>query len=119
MQRIDVSDKVLFDVLEAATLSLGKKLEKHGRGAYVSSHESLGFLVEEIKELIDAIHQNDAKATVEEWYDVIVVGLFAVASAINKKETTCTCDQFENAACCNCTKKVQVLRDGEVIGEQG
>lgn len=82
MQRIEVKDEVLLKVIELLTQNVGKRLEKHSRGAFVSSHEALGVLEEERMELVEAIQSNDPYRIVEEWLDVGVTVIFAVASML-------------------------------------
>jgi NTP pyrophosphatase (non-canonical NTP hydrolase) len=84
MERPKVSDDALLKAIEAATVALGQKIEKHGTGAYISSHESLGIITEEYFELMDAVKQNDPIETGNELMDVAVGCIFALASMIQK-----------------------------------
>jgi NTP pyrophosphatase (non-canonical NTP hydrolase) len=46
----------------------------------VSAHEAYGFVAEEVKELLDAIHQNDSNATYAELMDVAIAALWSAIS---------------------------------------
>jgi len=85
MERPEVKDEILLAAIEALTVGLGQKIEKHGRGAYLSNHESLGIITEEYHELIDAVRQNDPVDIASELKDVAVACLFALASMLEKE----------------------------------
>lgn len=86
MERPEVSDKILLAAIEALTVNLGRKIEKHGRGAYISNHETLGIVAEEYHELVEAVRQNDPVDVANELMDIVVAGLFGVASMMEKEE---------------------------------
>lgn len=86
MERPQVSDQILLNAVEALTVNLGRKIEKHGRGAYVGPHETLGIVAEEYHELIEAVKQNDPVDVANELMDVAVACLFGVASMMEKEE---------------------------------
>jgi NTP pyrophosphatase (non-canonical NTP hydrolase) len=86
MGRPEVSDQILLAALDAMTVRVGQKIEKHGRGAYISNHETLGIVAEEYHELIDAVHQNDPVDVANELMDIAVAALFGVASMMEKEE---------------------------------
>lgn len=86
MERPQVSDKILLEAVEALTVNLGRKIEKHGRGAYVGHHETLGIVAEEYHELLDAVRQNDPVDVANELMDIAVACLFGVASMMEKEE---------------------------------
>lgn len=77
--RAIVETKHIIPALDAIETMLYQRLAKHGPGAFVSDHEALGVLVEEYDELIDAIRANDPAYVRNEWLDVAVVALFALA----------------------------------------
>jgi hypothetical protein len=86
MQRIPVSDEALMKVLELVTQGIGKKIEKHGRGAWVSRHETFGILDEEYEEVKDELRSNDLNKFAEELVDVAVVCIFGIASMVAATE---------------------------------
>jgi hypothetical protein len=56
-----------------------KTLQKHGDGSFSSSHEISGVLLEEFKELTDALHANDIQQYKKELLDIAQVCQFAIA----------------------------------------
>lgn len=86
MERHDVSDTILLKALEALTVNIARKIEKHGRGAYVGNHEALGIITEEYWELIEACKQNDPVDIANELMDVAVGAVFGVASMMEREE---------------------------------
>lgn len=83
--RIQVTDEILLKTLEQVTIAVAQKIEKHGRGAYVSSHETLGIVAEEYHELVEAVRQNDPSEIATESLDVAVACIFGVASQFAKE----------------------------------
>jgi NTP pyrophosphatase (non-canonical NTP hydrolase) len=73
LQRPQVSTENLLKASEIIMTQIGKRLDQHGRGAYVSSHETLGFMQEEYKEFVYAVHSNDDDHISAELEDVAVV----------------------------------------------
>lgn len=86
MERPQISDELLLKAVEAATVALGKKIEKHGRGAYVSNHETYGITAEEWHELMGALQNNDPVSFAEESMDVAAALIFGLASQFEKEE---------------------------------
>lgn len=86
MERPQLSDAVLLKAVEAMTVAMGRKIERHGRGAYMGNHEALGIITEEYYELIGAVQSNDPVNIAEETMDVAVGCLFALASQMEKEE---------------------------------
>jgi NTP pyrophosphatase (non-canonical NTP hydrolase) len=82
LQRPQVSTENLLKASEIIMTQIGKRLDQHGRGAYVSSHETLGFMQEEYKELVYAVQSNDDDAVSSELEDVAVVAIFGIASML-------------------------------------
>ena len=80
--REPVSTEHLADALTLLGMGLAKRLDKHGTTSYASTHEVLGSMVEEQKELLDAVHANDAPGVADELLDIGTVALFALASAL-------------------------------------
>lgn len=59
-------------------------LDKHGRGAFASTHEIIGVLIEEFRELEDALHSNDDVCFQAELKDIAQVCVFAFASFLDR-----------------------------------
>ncbi len=86
MERPQVSDELILKALEALTVNVGRKIEEKGRGAFISSHETLGQVTEEYTELIGAVHNNDPVEIGQELMDIAVAAVFGVASMFVKEE---------------------------------
>ena len=79
-KRVQITDEAVEKMVSAFRTKLHKAISKHGAGACWSLHEILGLVVEEQKEITDAIHQNDVPATREECLDLMVAGAWGVVS---------------------------------------
>jgi hypothetical protein len=104
-ERRELTDEVLLKAIELLTHQVGKRIEKHGRGAFVSNHEALGVMTEEYHELVGAVTSNDPMRVAEEMMDVAVSGVIAVASMVagaKVEPTQCTCDPSKNEGCTDC-----------------
>lgn len=86
MERDQITDKHIEEVIGLLRAHLYLKIERKGRGALVSAHELWGILEEEVDELKDAIHDNNDYAIESESYDVMISALWGLASEIVKKE---------------------------------
>lgn len=62
--------------------ALERREQKHGPGGYVSRHELLGILLEEQRELEEAIQSDDAERVADELLDVAAVAVFGIASSL-------------------------------------
>lgn len=82
MERLDVTDAQLLQAIEVLTRNVGKRMEQHGRGSFVSAHESLGVITEEYQELVTAVKSNDPMDIAQELMDVAVGAIFGAASMI-------------------------------------
>ena len=67
-------------VTQIMAAQLEARKEKHGPGAYVGPHETLGIIEEEMLELKQAIIANAGADTCEELIDVAVGCIFGAAS---------------------------------------
>ena len=79
-RRRQVTQAELDAVMAEFRAHLWRALEKKGRGAFASPHETLGALMEEQKELVDAIHANKPSWIRGELMDIATSALFGVAS---------------------------------------
>ena len=81
MTRDNISPAAVDTAMGSLRIKLNKTLEKKGWGAFTSPHEVLGSLTEEMKELTDAVHENDIPNFREELLDIAISAIFAYASA--------------------------------------
>lgn len=80
INREQVTDTEIERAMTLFRQAIESRIQKHGRGKWVSSHEGLGITVEEVHELTMAIHANDHKETKEEFLDVAVCGFWGSLS---------------------------------------
>lgn len=71
-QSIEAASKIVAD-------GLARRLKEKGRGRWTSSHEALGAIVEEVKELMDAVASNQVTSVSRELVDIGVAATFALA----------------------------------------
>jgi len=90
IRRLKVEDDTLFDSEDGAMAYVNEEidhaLEKHGTGAFVSTHEILGVLDEEFEEFKRAIHKNDIDACMDELAQVAQVAIFGIASILQARK---------------------------------
>lgn len=89
MYRSVISDADIDEVCRIVRQWMASRLEKHGRGAFVSPHEILGVVAEEYDELLEAVRKDSVSLVMAELTDVAVACLFGLASlrhAYEKKE---------------------------------
>lgn len=79
-----VPEARIEEAFEQVRRMLNVRLAEKGHGSYASTHEALGIIVEELRELEDAIHKNDEFGFREELTDIAVGAIFAIASSLNK-----------------------------------
>jgi NTP pyrophosphatase (non-canonical NTP hydrolase) len=65
-----------------------KAISKHGLSALVSTHESLGALLEEFDELRKAVRKNDSENIIEELAQISALAEFAIASIFSMRNNT-------------------------------
>jgi NTP pyrophosphatase (non-canonical NTP hydrolase) len=81
--RKEVSDVKISQAMNELYIQLNKRLEQKGKGSFASSHEILGILTEEFKELIDEIHLGNIQNTQTELMDIAVACVFGYACIEN------------------------------------
>lgn len=59
---------------------LERRLEKHGHGAYASSHEIAGVMLEEWNEYQRELQMNNRWGQCDELFDMAVTAVFGIAS---------------------------------------
>lgn len=83
MNRPQVSRDTVKATLEQVILRLYNRLEQKGYGAFVSSHEILGSLEEELLEYkIEVLKKGSAEAKVRELEDIAIAAIFGIASFV-------------------------------------
>lgn len=83
MYRPQVSKDTVKVTLEQVILRLYNRLEQKGYGAFVTSHEILGSLEEELLEYkIEVLKKGSAEAKVRELEDIAIAAIFGIASFV-------------------------------------
>ena len=77
--RREVSLKDLEQAVDFVMTCLNNQIKKKGRGRFVSTHEAIGVIQEEVSELHDAARANDEQQFRRELMDVAAASLFALA----------------------------------------
>ncbi len=87
-QRIVVTDDAIESALAQLCVTLRQAVLKHGNLSFISAHEVMGTIQEEVRECELACHQNDLIEFSKELLDVATVCVFAHASRLqfNRKE---------------------------------
>jgi hypothetical protein len=85
MERYNITRKDVKDTLDYADNQWNIQLAHKGDGIFVSSHEILGVLIEEIREFENAIQSNDLDKIGGELTDILIVALHGLASINSKK----------------------------------
>ena len=80
MKRQQVNDDRVEKALELVSDRLARNLGRKGDGAFVSPHEILGALSEEMHELEEAVRSGRRIDFGDELLDIAAVAAFAVAS---------------------------------------
>lgn len=84
MERQNVTDLQLNIGLNAVAKAMLERINKHGAGAFITTHEALGVITEENVELIHAIKSKDEDEILKELMDVAVPAIFAYICLKNK-----------------------------------
>lgn len=82
LNRLEITDAQVLKALEIITLRTGDRMAEHGKFAHASKHESVGIIMEEVQEMLEAMRLKDTKPFVDEVVDVIVAGVWTLASVI-------------------------------------
>lgn len=77
--RLQITDAQIIAAVEAVHKKITERLVQKGYGSIRSSHEGLGLMTEEYKELIDAVQDDDPVAFERESIDIAVQAIFQVA----------------------------------------
>ncbi len=91
-----IRDKIDFKYLDRCQSEVEqmviRRIDEKGDGAYSGTHEAYGILAEEFKELLDAMHANDAESFRDELVDIAVACIIALASALPVDTSTDSVD---------------------------
>lgn len=79
MNRPQISELQIQQVVANFEMALRERLQQKGHGAFVSTHEIVGVVAEEYDEMMDALRQNNRPNFRSELLDVAVGCVFGVA----------------------------------------
>lgn len=86
LNRLEITDEQVLKALEIITLRTGDRMKQHGKLAHASKHESVGIIMEEVQEMLEAVRLDDTKPFIDEVVDVVVSGVWTLASVIAGSE---------------------------------
>ena len=96
-KRTTLEKKDITKAIMLVKVKIGIRLKEKGRGSYIGNHETYGILAEEFnKELLDALCADDDQGFHGELLDIVVGGIFGMASmyankrALAAKGNSCT-----------------------------
>lgn len=85
MERPELTNELLLKAIEETTVAVGRMVDKHGLGAYISNHEALGIITEEYQELVDAVRSNDPVDIANEILDIAAACVKSIASMLDRE----------------------------------
>ena len=77
--RRPITESEIEEVVQIFIDGLRDRLNAHGYGSFASSHEILGIITEEYKELTEAVQANDQGQIIHELLDLAVPAVFGIA----------------------------------------
>lgn len=83
LKRVDINMDDVDSAIKGLYTNLQSRFLKHGVGAFSTQHEILGVLMEEMKELTDAMHSNDKESIEKELLDIICPALLGYVCVKN------------------------------------
>ena len=86
--RNEITDKEIKKSVALVKEKIVMRLLQKHRGSYIGNHETYGILVEEFKELLDALQANDNESFYCELIDVAVGAILGMASMYANKIQT-------------------------------
>lgn len=86
MQRDEISEDTINNVISEFADRLREKIKKKGNGAFVSIWEGFGKLTEEYGEVADAVHRKHKRDYCDENYDVAITALYSIMSIKSEKK---------------------------------
>lgn len=78
--RIAIPKHVVCRVLREVSRDLQRAIVEKGDGSFISMQEIRGAIDEEVEEMHDAVHANDTAALREELTDIVIGGIWGLAS---------------------------------------
>lgn len=88
MERKQISDETLLAVMDMSIRRTAESMKKNGRGAFVTTSEAIGAMVEKMWEVTKANDDNDPYKIANAFLDVATVCFFAVGSMAATPETS-------------------------------
>jgi len=83
--RFQLTDDHVDTALRDTINLLSQRLDQKGRGIFVSSHETLGIIAEEVGELEESVRTNNPDKQKHELMDIAVAAILGVASRLTGK----------------------------------
>lgn len=80
LERELIKEEKLNTAMDVFRATLLYRLNQKGKGIFVSSHEVLGVINEEMHELTDAVKSNDPEKILDEIMDVVIASFYGYAS---------------------------------------
>jgi hypothetical protein len=78
--RLTITNVHVTAVVKDVVDKMLKEFEEHGRESHVSKHEGLGIIMEEVTEMQEAVRHKDDTEFTNEVRDVVIAGLWYLAS---------------------------------------
>lgn len=84
----DDTANALYDAIESVKAKIKQRIAQKGAGLFVDPHQIYGIVAEEVKETMDALHENDLYDMQKELKDIAVAAIWGIASieALLEKE---------------------------------
>lgn len=84
--RIEISDEQVAKAMQIVQEGLDIRFKRHGQFSHFSKHESHGIIVEECREMEDAVRSKNHQEYWDEVLDVVVACIWGIASRIARDE---------------------------------
>jgi len=84
--RIEISDAQVAKAMQIVQEGLDVRFKRHGQFSHFSKHESHGIIVEECREMEDAVRSKNHQEYWDEVLDVVVACIWGIASRIARDE---------------------------------
>jgi hypothetical protein len=78
--RPGVDDSEIADAFSSVKSKLAMRISQYGRGIFISRHEVMGIVDEEIYELHDAVRDGEFSGIRDELVDVAVAAIWGIVS---------------------------------------
>lgn len=84
--RIEISDAQVAKAMQIVQERLDIRIKRHGQFSHFSKHESHGIIVEECREMEDAIRSKNHQEYWDEVLDVVVACIWGIAFRVARDE---------------------------------